>query len=47
MYGIFDLINKNYFPRGSRILAIHTGGLQGINGMNAFLKKKKLPLIQI
>lgn len=47
MYGIFDLINKNYFPKGSRILAVHTGGLQGINGMNAFLKKKKLPLIHV
>ena len=47
MYGIFDLINKNYFSKGSRILAVHTGGLQGINGMNAFLKNKKLPLIYV
>ena len=29
MYGVFDLIKKNYFPRGSKILCIHTGGLQG------------------
>jgi 1-aminocyclopropane-1-carboxylate deaminase len=29
MYGIFDLIDKNYFRHGSTILAIHTGGLQG------------------
>jgi len=29
MFGIFDLIKKNYFPRGSKILSIHTGGLQG------------------
>jgi 1-aminocyclopropane-1-carboxylate deaminase len=29
MFGVFDLINKNYFPRESRILCIHTGGLQG------------------
>lgn len=29
MFGIMDLINKNYFTAGSRILAIHTGGLQG------------------
>ena len=27
-YGIFDLIAKNYFPTGSRILALHSGGLQ-------------------
>ena len=31
-YGIFDLIEKNYFPQGSKIVAIHTGGLQGIAG---------------
>ena len=29
MFGIYDLINKNYFPQGSKILCIHTGGLQG------------------
>lgn len=27
MYGIFDLIQQSYFPKQSRILAIHTGGL--------------------
>lgn len=47
MFGIFDLIENNYFPKGSKILAIHTGGLQGIDGMNKFLKQKKLPLINI
>lgn len=46
MYGIFDLIKKGYFPKGSKILAIHTGGLQGIAGMNKILKQKKLPLIK-
>ncbi len=29
MSGIFDLINKGYFEKGSIVLAIHTGGLQG------------------
>lgn len=29
MFGVFDLIRKNYFPRGSNILCIHSGGLQG------------------
>ena len=29
MFGVNDLINKNYFPKGSKILCIHTGGLQG------------------
>ncbi|HEV8513070.1 MAG TPA: pyridoxal-phosphate dependent enzyme [Cyclobacteriaceae bacterium] len=28
--GVFDLIKKNYFPRGSTILLLHTGGLQSI-----------------
>jgi 1-aminocyclopropane-1-carboxylate deaminase/D-cysteine desulfhydrase-like pyridoxal-dependent ACC family enzyme len=28
-YGILDLIQQNKFALGSRILAIHTGGLQG------------------
>ncbi len=34
MYGIFDLIGKGFFKSGEKILAIHTGGLQGINGFN-------------
>lgn len=46
IYGIFDLIEKGYFPKGSKILAIHTGGLQGIKGMNKVLKQKNLPLIE-
>lgn len=29
MYGVYDLIGKKYFPEGSNILTIHTGGLQG------------------
>lgn len=33
MYGIFDLLRQGYFPRGSRIVAVHTGGLQGLLGM--------------
>ncbi len=32
MYGLLDLIAKDYFPTGSNILAIHTGGLQGWAG---------------
>jgi 1-aminocyclopropane-1-carboxylate deaminase len=46
MYGIIDLIKKDYFPQGSKILAIHTGGLQGKEGMNIRLTKKSLPLLQ-
>jgi 1-aminocyclopropane-1-carboxylate deaminase len=42
VFGVFDLINKNYFPENSKILLIHTGGLQGIYGMNLKLKQKGL-----
>ena len=34
MFGILDLINKDYFPKGSSILTIHTGGLQANKGVN-------------
>lgn len=30
--GILDLLEKDYFPPGTRILMIHSGGLQGIAG---------------
>lgn len=40
LFGVIDSINKNYFKKGHKILGIHTGGLQGIEGMNAILKKK-------
>ena len=33
-YGIYDLAAKGYFPPGTRIVAIHTGGLQGRRGFN-------------
>ena len=46
MYGIIDLIQNNYFPPHSKILAIHTGGLQGIAGMNQVLKAKNKKIIQ-
>ncbi|OBX26314.1 1-aminocyclopropane-1-carboxylate deaminase [Gelidibacter algens] len=45
MYGVLDLLKKGYFPEHSKILIIHTGGLQGILGMNDLLKKKQWPLI--
>lgn len=47
LFGIFDMIEKSVFPRNSRILAIHTGGLQGISGMNKLLLKKNFPLINV
>ena len=45
VFGVMDLINKEYFPNNSKILIIHTGGIQGIEGMNKKLANKKLPII--
>ncbi|MEC3966510.1 1-aminocyclopropane-1-carboxylate deaminase/D-cysteine desulfhydrase [Flagellimonas halotolerans] len=47
LFGIFDLVKRNVFPPETQILAIHTGGLQGIKGMNQILKKKNLPLLEV
>ena len=47
LFGIFDLIDKGFFTKGTKILAIHTGGLQGIAGANEILQRKKMPLIDI
>ena len=32
VYGIVDLAAKGFFKKGSRILIVHTGGLQGMAG---------------
>lgn len=47
IYGILDRVKNDRFRPESRILAIHTGGLQGIKGMNLVLKRKKLPLLYV
>ncbi len=41
-FGLFDLIKKGYFPKGSTIVAVHTGGLQGIEGFNDIKLKNSL-----
>lgn len=33
MYALWQLIADDYFPSGSTIIAIHTGGLQGLDGL--------------
>lgn len=45
VFGVLDLIEKRYFPPNSKILMIHTGGLQGVQGMNQLLEKKKMTKI--
>ena len=47
LFGIFELVKRDVFSPGSQILAIHTGGLQGIQGMNLILKEKNLPLLDV
>lgn len=46
MFGIFESIQNNYFAEKSKILAIHTGGLQGIEGMNQKLNLKNKTIIK-
>lgn len=45
LFGIVDLIKNNFFEKGAKILAIHTGGIQGIEQMNVILKKKNRLII--
>jgi len=45
VFGVIDMIKQNYFPENAKILIIHTGGLQGIAGMNLKLKSKNLPIL--
>ena len=47
MKKLFELIEGDYFPNNSKILAFHTGGLQGILGANDLLKKQNRELINI
>jgi 1-aminocyclopropane-1-carboxylate deaminase len=46
VFGVIDLIERNYFPENSKILLLHTGGIQGVEGMNMKLKSKHLPTIK-
>jgi len=34
MFALYDLLKKGYFKPGQRIIAVHTGGLQGKRGFN-------------
>jgi 1-aminocyclopropane-1-carboxylate deaminase len=38
LFAIYDLISKDYFVKGSRILMVHTGGTTGILGMASRFK---------
>lgn len=45
VFGILDLVLKNHFKKESKILAIHTGGIQGIEGVNQKLIRKNQTII--
>jgi 1-aminocyclopropane-1-carboxylate deaminase/D-cysteine desulfhydrase-like pyridoxal-dependent ACC family enzyme len=40
LYGLFQLVEKDYFPERTTICHLHTGGLQGINGLKYMMGKK-------
>lgn len=46
MRKLFQLVEEGYFPQNSKILAFHTGGLQGIAGANKMLKKQNRAVIE-
>ncbi len=41
MFGVYEMLRNGYFPAGSIVVALHTGGLQGWNG---YLKRYGLAL---
>lgn len=45
MMKLFEMIEADYFPPGCKILAFHTGGLQGISGTNEMLSKQGRDII--
>jgi 1-aminocyclopropane-1-carboxylate deaminase len=45
MYQLVRMVSDGFFPENSRTLVVHTGGIQGITGMNEKLSRKGLPLI--
>jgi 1-aminocyclopropane-1-carboxylate deaminase len=47
LFGVMDMVENGFFPERTKILAIHTGGLQGIAGMNQVLERKKIPQLDL
>lgn len=35
LMGLCELVKRGYFPTGAKIVAVHTGGMQGIRGLQA------------
>jgi 1-aminocyclopropane-1-carboxylate deaminase/D-cysteine desulfhydrase-like pyridoxal-dependent ACC family enzyme len=34
LFGVYDLVTKGFFNEGNQIVALHTGGLQGLKGLS-------------
>ena len=47
LFGLWQSIAQGSFAKGTKILAIHTGGLQGIKGMNQQLRRRNLPVLDL
>lgn len=45
LYALYDIVGSGHFPKGTRILALHTGGLQGVAAMQHRLAKQGLPAL--
>lgn len=45
MFKLFEMIDKNHFSDGTKILVIHSGGLQAVKAFNDMLKSKNRPSI--
>ncbi|UTW44701.1 pyridoxal-phosphate dependent enzyme [bacterium SCSIO 12696] len=39
LYGLFHLIDADYFPPASKVVVLHSGGLQGLRGMESEMEK--------
>lgn len=42
IFGIYDLIQKGHFPKKTKILALHSGGLQGLEGFPELKERLRL-----
>ena len=47
VYASLDLLLKKHIPEGSKVLMIHTGGQQGIDGMNMNFKRTGMQTIEV
>lgn len=45
LFGILEEVKSGKIPAGTKLLAVHTGGLQGIKGINERLKRSGKPVI--